>query len=152
MVGLWSPAPWYENENVVLLEALLVPDKVVRICLTKCGSGTVASSWSVWKENRGRDGIRLVAGEAIALLRPDLKVGAGDGGRGEKTEVLGEGGAGGSESGAKTPRGLAGLAQERLADILGLSLIRHSGGGCTFGEEIILTDVLDKRVNGKLLE
>src|SRR5258706_15742294 len=96
-------------------------------------------------ENLARDGNRLVAAEMVALLRLDRKVGAGEGGRGEKTEILGEGGAGESESGEKTPRGFAGLAQERLADILGLSNIRHSGGGGTFGELIILTDVLHER-------
>ena len=93
-------------------------------------------------ENLGRDGYRLVTAETVALLRLERKVGAGEGGRGEKTEILGEGGAGESEPGEKTPRGFAGLAQERLADILGLSKIRQSGGGGTFGELIILTDVL----------
>jgi hypothetical protein len=96
-------------------------------------------------ENLGIDGICLVAAEKVALLRLDCKVGAGEGGRGEKTETLGEGGAGESETDAKTPRGFAGLAQERLADILGLSKIRHSDGGGKFGELIILTDVLTQK-------
>ena len=97
-------------------------------------------------ENLGSGGVRLVAAETVALLRLDRKVGAGEGGRGEKTETLGEVGAGESETDAKPPRGFAGLAQERLADILGLSKIRHSDGGGTFGELIILTDVLHVKV------
>lgn len=103
-------------------------------------------------ENLGRDGNRLVAAETVALLRLERNVGAGEGGRGEKTEILGEGGAGESEPGEQTPRGFAGLAQERLADILGLSKIRHSGGGGTFGELIILTDVLQEKVREKCLD
>ena len=102
--------------------------------------------------NLGRDGNRLATAETVALLRLDRKVGAGEGGRGEKTEILGEGGAGESQSGVMTPRGFTGLAQERLADILGLSNIRHSGGGGTFGELIILTDVLHEKVREKCLD
>jgi hypothetical protein len=116
--------------------------------VTEGGSEVAGSSLSCCrsKRNWGKDGNRIVAAETVALLRLDRKVGAGEGGRGENTEMLGDGGAGES---VKTPSGLAGLAHERLADILGLSKIRQRGGGCAMGELIILTDVLHTTVNGE---
>jgi hypothetical protein len=46
VVGLRNREPSFEHENVVLLEAWLVPEEIGRVCLTECGSGAAASSSS----------------------------------------------------------------------------------------------------------